>query len=279
MTARRSSPYLRRSSASRRRRSCTSTRRCGSSSQPSTSSRSVRARSDSSTAAAARRAWWLSKASRPASAAPGAAEQVEGPALAGGIDQVQRLERGVAVGGGVGQTVLLQTQRGLLVGILEVGGGDLLHLVAQDIRLPGALLRVTAQPRQRLVERVQLAPDGAHAAEIRAGEGVEDVALRGGRDEGPVLVLAVDLDQLGRRLAQRAQRGHAAVDPGPGAALGGDRTGQDHLAGGLVLPHARNAPRPGLPWRRRAPCRGWPVRPAPVAGPRRPGSCRRRSPR
>ena len=40
----------------------------------------------------------------------GAAEEVEGSALAGGIEQVQRLESGVAVGGGVGQAVLLQAQ-------------------------------------------------------------------------------------------------------------------------------------------------------------------------
>ena len=62
-----------------------------------------------------------------------------------------------------------------------------------------------------------------------------------------MLVLAVDLDELGRRLAERSQRGHAAVDPGPGAALGGDRPGQDRLAGGVIVPQPRSAPRPGLP--------------------------------
>ena len=169
--------------------------------------------------------------------ATGATEQVDRPALAGGVDQLQRLERGVTVGGGVGQPILLEPQGGLLVGIVEVGLRDLLHLVAEDVRLAGPLLGVAAESGQRLVERVQLAPDGPHAAEIRAGEGVEHVALRGGRDEGPVLVLAVDLDQLRRRLAERAEGRHAAVDPGPGAALGGDRAGQDHLAGGVALPH------------------------------------------
>ncbi len=98
------------------------------------------------------------------------------------------------------------------------------------------MLGVTAQSRQRLVERVQLAADGPHPAEIRARIGIEDVALGGGRDEGAVLVLPVDLDQLRRRLAERAQGRHAAVDPGPGPALGGDRAGQDHLAGGVALP-------------------------------------------
>ena len=60
-----------------------------------------------------------------------------------------------------------------------MGRRDLLHLVAQDVGLAGALLGVAAQPGQRLVERVQLAPDGPHPAEVRAGEGVEDVALGG----------------------------------------------------------------------------------------------------
>ena len=45
----------------------------------------------------------------------------------------------------------------LLVGVLEVGGGDLLHLVAQDVGLAGPLLGVAAEAGQRLVERAQLA--------------------------------------------------------------------------------------------------------------------------
>ena len=52
-----------------------------------------------------------------------------------------------------------------------------------------------------------------------------------------MLVLAVDLDQLGRDLAQHAERGHAPADPGARAALGGDRAGEDHLAGRVPLAH------------------------------------------
>ena len=169
--------------------------------------------------------------------ATGATEQVDGPALARRVDQLQCLERGIAVGRRVGQAVLFQPERGLFVGILQVGGGDLLHLVAQDVGLAGSLLGIAAQSRQRLVECEQLAPDGPHPAEIRAGKGIEDVALGGRRDEGAVLVLPVDLDQLGRHLAQSGERRHAAVHPGPGPALGGDRAGEDHLAGGVALPH------------------------------------------
>ena len=52
-----------------------------------------------------------------------------------------------------------------------------------------------------------------------------------------MLVLAVDLDQCRGRLAEGAQRRHATVDPGPGPPLGGNRTGEDHLALGVALPH------------------------------------------
>ena len=161
----------------------------------------------------------------------GPRQQVERAALARRrIERQGRTERGLAVGRGVGQAVLLEPQRGLLVGILEAGRRDLVHLVAQDVGLAGPLLRVAAQGGQRLVERAQLAAQGAHAAEVGAGEGVEDVALRGRGDQRAVLVLPVDLDQVRRRLAQRAHRRHAAVDPGAGAPLGGDRAGQDDLA-------------------------------------------------
>ena len=89
----------------------------------------------------------------------GPAEQFQGPALAGGVEQFQCLECGVAVGGGVGQSVLLHAQGGLFVGVLQVGGGDLLHLVAQDVRFAGPLLGIAAEPGQSLVDRMDLAPD------------------------------------------------------------------------------------------------------------------------
>ena len=118
-----------------------------------------------------------------------------------------------------------------------MGGSDLVDLVPQHVGLAGPLVRRHPRGRERVVERVQLAAQRTHAAEIGAGERIEHVALRGGGDEGAVLVLPVDLDQLRRRLAQRTQRGHAAVDPRPGPPLRGDRTGEDHLALGVALSH------------------------------------------
>ena len=159
----------------------------------------------------------------------GATEQIDGPSLAGGVDQFQRLERGVAVGPGVGQAVLFQPQRGFLLGVLQVGVGDLFDLVAQDVGFTGPLLGITTQSGQRLVERVQLAPDGPDPTQIGPGESVEDVSLCRGRHESTVLVLTVDLDQLRGGLAQGGERGHAPVDPGPGPALGGDRAGEEDL--------------------------------------------------
>ena len=169
--------------------------------------------------------------------AAGATEQVDGPALARRVDQLQCRERGVAIRRSVGQPVLFEPEGGLLVGVLQVGAGDLLYLVAQHVGFAGSLLGIAAESGQRLVECEQLAPEGPHQAEIRAGEGIEDVALGDGRDEGAVLVLPVDLDQRGGRLAQRGERRHAAVHPGPGSPFGRNGTGQDHFAGGVTLPH------------------------------------------
>ncbi len=86
--------------------------------------------------------------------AAGTTEQVEGPALAAGVDELHGTERRVAVGRGVRQAILLPAERRLLLGVLEMGGADLLDLVAQDVGLAGPLLGVAPQARQRLVERV-----------------------------------------------------------------------------------------------------------------------------
>ena len=70
-----------------------------------------------------------------------------------------------------------------------------------------------------------------HGRQVGSGEGVEHVALRRGRRQGPVFVLAVDLDQGRGRLAQCRHGGHAPVHPGAGAARGGHGAGEDDLLG------------------------------------------------
>ena len=157
-------------------------------------------------------------------------EQVEGAAFTrGGLDELKRLQRGLAICPRIGQAILLAAQCRLLVRILEVGGCDFVDLVAQDVSLTGALLLVAPEAGQGVVERPQLAPHGAQAAQVRAGEGIEHVALGSGGDQGPVLVLPVDLDQFGCGFPQRSDWRHAPVDPGLRPSLGGHRAGKDHL--------------------------------------------------
>ena len=51
-----------------------------------------------------------------------------------------------------------------------------------------------------------------------------------GVDQGPVLVLPVELDEPGGGLGQGADRGHPPVDPRPGATAADHRPGQHDLA-------------------------------------------------
>ena len=64
----------------------------------------------------------------------------------------------LTVGRCVGQALLLESQRNLLVGVVESGRFDLGQLVPQDIGFPGPLLRIASERPQRLVERGELAP-------------------------------------------------------------------------------------------------------------------------
>ena len=81
--------------------------------------------------------------------AGGAAQPVEHAALVRArVHQLHRREGGLAIRPGIGQTVLLETERRLLFGVLEVGGLDLGHLVAQDVGLACPLLVVAARARR-----------------------------------------------------------------------------------------------------------------------------------
>jgi hypothetical protein len=50
--------------------------------------------------------------------------------------------------------------------------------------------------------------------------GVEQLQLAGTREQGLVLVLAVDFDQQAGQFGQLCERGRPAVDPGPRTAVG-----------------------------------------------------------
>ena len=272
--------------ANRRRRSCTSARRSGSSSKVSTSSRRVRARSESSTTTVARRSAVAFEQLVPVQRAGRFAQQVERATLSRGrVDPLGGERRGVPERAGVREALLLQAQRRLLVGIVQMGGGDLVDLVAQHVGLAGPLLLVPSQLRQRGVDGAPPAAQVLHPPEVGAGESIEDTPLGSGGGERLVLVLAVQLDELGHRLGQHPERGHAPVQPGFGAPRRGHGTGDDHLALGcrprrLGRPRpspSRSAPRPAPRPRRSGPCPHWPDHPAPAGAPRRRASCRPRS--
>ena len=79
----------------------------------------------------------------------GDAESVQHPAV--GRDGVEGAGGGFAVGGGVGEEVLLRLQRAVLLGIVDAGGGELGGLEPQQVDLAGTAALVAAQERQ-LVE-------------------------------------------------------------------------------------------------------------------------------
>ena len=101
------------------------------------------------------RAAAASKPSRPASAAPARPRRSSAPPSPPTSSVAS--SAALPVGAGVGQALLLEAQRLLLPGILQLGHGDLLHLVAEDVGFAGPLLVVAAERGQRVVQRPQLA--------------------------------------------------------------------------------------------------------------------------
>jgi hypothetical protein len=71
----------------------------------------------------------------------------------------------------------------VLVGIGEMGGRDLGHLVAQDVGLAGPLLLVAAERLDRGVQGAQPRSQLVHGFEVRARVGIENGALRRRRDQ------------------------------------------------------------------------------------------------
>ena len=112
------------------------------------------------------------------------------------------VEQGIALGGGradgpgVGQDVRLADEP-LVLADLGLGGGQLVALELEQGSLPLAGLRRVDQglalPPERLVGRARLAIGLELGSE--AAVGVEQLALAVGVEQGPALVLAVDVDQ------------------------------------------------------------------------------------
>ena len=159
----------------------------------------------------------------------------------------QALQRQAFVAGQAGQGDFAALQQACGVGLAAVGGGQFF----QRFRVQGfggQLLDLVLQPGQAFADVAgtgqvgQLAVDAGPAAggfthgfEQRAvlAEGVEQGQLLAAVEQGLVFVLAVDLDQKPAQGGKLAERGRAAVDPGPRAAVGAHDPAQ--LAGIAVV--------------------------------------------
>jgi hypothetical protein len=134
---------------------------------------------------------------------------------------------------GVGEPLGLGRQLGRLPHP-DLGGVDLLQLVAEQVDLPLAL----PGPGDKVVELAgdgaQSPPAGAEGSpEVEgglAGVAVEQVALDPGAEQVLELVLAVDLDQRADDLGDHGHGGHAALELGAAAPLGQDLAGDHDLA-------------------------------------------------
>ena len=150
--------------------------------------------------------------------------------MIGLVEQVVALGRGRAEGLGVGQQVRLAHQ---LVVLAQpgIGRGQLVTLELEQgpLALPG--LGCVDQGLPPPPQAVVGGPGPAIRLErlVQAAEGVEQAALAVGIEQGPSLVLAVDVDQLlAQPLKGRDRHGHP-VDLGRAAALSGDSSRDDQL--------------------------------------------------
>ena len=114
------------------------------------------------------RSRYSSKASRPASSAAGLGQPVQHPALLGPERWLEELAgAGRPPPGGrpaSARRILLAAQVVVLLGIAEPGAGDLGHLVAQDVGLPGPLLLVAPELGHRRRRSPAVGPGGARPA-------------------------------------------------------------------------------------------------------------------
>ncbi len=129
----------------------------------------------------------------------------------------------------------------LLAG-LRIEGAEFLHGVAQEV---GLLLR-RLDPGALLGER---RAGGAHALgggrdrgerSLKAAEGVEDGAVRGGVGQRPVVVLAMDFHERGADRPHGLHADRLVVDEGAGAPVGELGAAQDQVAVGVDLGRRRD---------------------------------------
>ena len=233
-----SAPYLRRSSWSSWRRARTSSSRAGSSSHVSTTVRSSPARSaelgHEPTGPARSSA---SRGARPASAPDASASRSTAPAPRApvGAGQGHQGRRRPPPGGRTPRPAGPPRPPARSSSSVPVGAG---RGRSRRPGRPAARPRGPAGGRRRRGPRPRGpgrpgGPGPPPGARCRRPEGVERPPLGLGDDQGPVLVLAVQLDQSGGGLGQGADRGHAARRSTPGT---GPRAATDRARTHLVPP-------------------------------------------
>ena len=140
------------------------------------------------------------------------------------------------MGDRVGEQRLLGFERDVLGGIVEPGGGDLLHLVAEQVDLPGPGAGVATEGLELGVElahrRSFVAVAGPCVQRRRARVAVERAPLHRGVEQRLVGVLAVEVDERAPDLGELADGGEAAVDVGAAAAVAGQDAGEHGLLAG-----------------------------------------------
>jgi hypothetical protein len=162
-----------------------------------------------------------------------------GPERGRGAGVVVAAEQLVGDGGrllqrlGVGEPLGLGFQLGRLPHP-DLGGADLVELVAQQVGLAGALAGPGGQLVQLAGDLPQAAPAGGElgprAEHRRPGEAVQQVALDAGAEQALELVLAVHLDQRPDDVGDGGHGGHAPLQLRAAAAGGLHLAGDDDLA-------------------------------------------------
>ena len=99
------------------------------------------------------------------------------------------------MGGRIGQAVLLDLERPVLLGIVQVSAVELVHLVAEEIDLPGTGALVTSERSELRVELGHACTRLAQRAQVDATEPIERSPLLGDPEERLVAVLAVEVDE------------------------------------------------------------------------------------
>jgi hypothetical protein len=115
----------------------------------------------------------------------------------------------------------------------EVGGVQLVELVAQVIDARLALALVSTESCERVIAPAQLGPRGGHGFDERLGgaERIEEIAMARGIDEALVLMLTRKIDEQCTQLREPRGRGQRAVDVRARSTTALDDATNEHLVG------------------------------------------------